>query len=170
MTGEKRRLEQSRPTDTLQTSQNSTHTFLNLRLEPIISTSLIEVLDLFSHSASICASVPSTPPPIYEPPPPSYSSGDSVSLSSVTSLDLGQPAVSLVDSDAISVVTVDSCFYAGSDDGAGSRSSIYSFIPSGGLASRLQNELVLSVIMYEFLTHRPSLSRTPSRDTVMTSN
>ncbi|KAJ2455440.1 hypothetical protein EV183_000772 [Coemansia sp. RSA 2336] len=137
--------------------------FLNLRLEPIISTSLIEVLDLFSHSASICASVPSTPPPIYEPPPPSYTSGDSASM---RSLDLGSAA--LVDSDTVSVITVDSCFYAG-DSMESSRSSIYSLVSSGGLASRLQNELVLNVIMYEFLTHRP-LSRTPSRETVMTSN
>ncbi|KAJ2828590.1 hypothetical protein IWW50_001308 [Coemansia erecta] len=183
MAGEKRNLEQVQSADALQStsSPGPTHNmFLNLRLEPF--TSLIEILDVLTHPASISASVPSTPPPMYEHPPPSYASPDSCSIASMSSLDLGRPAASLfleADGDAISVITIDSCMYSDSvldhRDTSSSRSSIYSFgitnsgLPNGGLAPRLQNELVLNVIMYEFLTHRPSLSRSPSRDTVMTS-
>ncbi|KAJ2660350.1 hypothetical protein IW148_003825 [Coemansia sp. RSA 1199] len=185
MAGEKRSLQQAQSAEALPlaSTPGPTHSmFLNLRLEPFITSSLIEILDILAHPVSISASVPSTPPPIYEPPPPSYSSPDTFSMASMSSLDLGRPATSLfvdTDGDAISIITIDSCGYGDSlldrRDTSSSRSSIYSYgiasnnITGSSLAPRLQNELVLSVIMYEFLSHRPTLSRSPSRDTVMTS-
>ncbi|KAJ2315020.1 hypothetical protein H4R23_003166 [Coemansia sp. Cherry 401B] len=176
MAGEKRALEQTQPADDQQSAASSTGTahtmFLSLRLEPFISTSLIEILDVLAPPGTL--SVPSTPPPRYEPPPPSYTS-DTRSARSVPALDLPPASWSSDDGDAASVLSADSCALGDSvldlRDSASGRSSVGSFGRVGGaLAPRLQNELVLSVIMYEFLARRPQLSRSPSRDTVMTSN
>ncbi|KAJ2766540.1 hypothetical protein IWQ57_004318 [Coemansia nantahalensis] len=147
-------------------------TFLHLRLEPSISSSLIEVLDILAHTGSIAASRPGTPPPRYEPPPPSYSPPDPCRAPAG---DADVPAVATVaesDTDATSVTTADSCRHGDSVMGrspSASSSSLRTFgftSGSGGSgggggcwAPMLQSELALSIIMYEFLTRRPSLSR-----------
>ncbi|KAJ2805678.1 hypothetical protein H4R20_001990 [Coemansia guatemalensis] len=189
MAGEKHVLQQqAAPADVIQSgsANGATHnTFLHLRLEPFISSSLIEILDVLARPVPGSASVPSTPPPTYEPPPPSYASPDIRSVASMSTLDLGISAASIFvdsDRDSISIVTIDSCAYNDSvmdHRGVNSGSSVYSFglsnsgsnsnIGGNGGAPGLHSELVMSVIMYEFLTHRPSLSRSPSRDTIMTS-
>ncbi|PIA19249.1 hypothetical protein COEREDRAFT_79204 [Coemansia reversa NRRL 1564] len=190
MAGEKHVLQQqAAPADAIQSSSaNGTahNTFLHLRLEPFISSSLIEILDVLARPVPISASVPSTPPPTYEPPPPSYASPDIRSVASMSTLDLGVSATSIFvdsDRDSISIVTIDSCAYNDSvmmdRIGINGGSSVYSFglssngsnsnISGGGGAPGLHSELVMSVIMYEFLARRPSLSRSPSRDTIMTS-
>ncbi|KAJ1736068.1 hypothetical protein LPJ61_000211 [Coemansia biformis] len=195
MAGEKRMVGRAASADALppDPAASATHTtFLHLRLEPFISSSLIEILDVLVHSGTFAASVPSTPPPRYEPPPPSYSPQAIHRALAMVSDDQETPAVSIYaesDDDSISILTIDSRVYSSSGidhrdtagsgtssntslctfSGGGSSSSLYAFgIGSGSWAPMLQSELTLNVIVYEFLTHRRALSRSPSRDSAMT--
>ncbi|KAJ1921753.1 hypothetical protein H4219_000486 [Mycoemilia scoparia] len=54
-------------------STGSIHSFLQINFEPFVTTTLWEILEMFvlPYSSS-SPDIPNTPPPLYEPPPPSY--------------------------------------------------------------------------------------------------
>ncbi|KAJ2027825.1 hypothetical protein GGI01_001409 [Coemansia sp. RSA 376] len=138
--------------------------FLNLQLEPFLSSSLMDLLDVLVYPAQISPSVPSTPPPTYEHPPPSYPSSDAWSITSFSTLSLGQLSDSasfMSSSDAMSIVTSEIIV----EDNSTSNSSI---VVGSGAPLELQNRLLLNLVVYELLTRQSTLSRSPSRASGMT--
>ncbi|KAJ1808347.1 hypothetical protein LPJ56_000387 [Coemansia sp. RSA 2599] len=160
---------------------DATHdAFLQIRLEPPLSTSLMDLLDVLIYPTILSPSVPNTPPPIYEPPPPSYPSSEAWSVASASTLSLGRlndALNNLGDVDTISIFTSDMFFEDNYDSGFGSSTVS---MGSGGAGSsgnyanngqpELQSQLVLSLLVYELLTHQSALSRSPSRGSFMTSS
>ncbi|KAJ1646205.1 hypothetical protein J3B02_002617 [Coemansia erecta] len=161
---------------------DATHdAFLQIRLEPPLSTSLMELLDILVYPTILSPSLPNTPPPIYEPPPPSYPSSEAWSVASMSTLSLSQlndALNNLGDTDSMSIFTNDMYFDDSNNYDSGFGSSTAS-MGSGGASSsgnyangqpELQNQLVLSLLVYELLTHQSALSRSSSRGSFMTSS
>ncbi|KAJ2508742.1 hypothetical protein GGF44_003114 [Coemansia sp. RSA 1694] len=141
--------------------------FLNLHLEPFLSSSLMDLLDVLVYPAQISPSVPSTPPPTYEHPPPSYPSSDAWSIASFSTLSLAQfsDSVSYMStSDAMSIVASEIMF---EDNSAG---GIVVASNGTGPPLELQNRLLLNLVVYELLTHQSTLSRSPSRASGLTTS
>ncbi|KAI7834854.1 hypothetical protein BX661DRAFT_202603 [Kickxella alabastrina] len=153
------------------TAAGATHnTYLHLRLEPSLSSSLMDIFDIFVYPVILSPSIPSTPPPTYEPPPPSYPSPHSLSTTSISTLDLDRVTEflsGLNNVDSISIAASDMYIeeeYSYDSGFGGSGSSI-----SGhSNASRLQSQLSLSLLVYELLVHQSTLSRSSSRESLMT--
>ncbi|KAJ2903188.1 hypothetical protein GGI21_004462 [Coemansia aciculifera] len=145
--------------------------FLNLHLEPFLSSSLMDLLDVLVYPAQISPSVPSTPPPTYEHPPPSYPSSDTWSIASFSTLSLNQfsdSASYMSTSDVMSIVTSEIMIEDNSTSSAGI------VVASNGSSNppplELQNRLLLNLVVYELLTRQSSLSRSPSRASGLTTS
>ncbi|KAJ2707610.1 hypothetical protein FB645_000587 [Coemansia sp. IMI 203386] len=153
--------------------------FLQIRLEPPLSTSLMDLLDVLVYPTILSPSVPNTPPPIYEAPPPSYPSSEAWSVGSISTLSLNHltdALNNLGDVDSMSIFSSDIYFDDNYDSGFGSSTVS---IGGGGTSSsgnyangqpELQSQLVLSLLVYELLTHQSALSRSSSRGSFMTSS
>ncbi|KAJ2370953.1 hypothetical protein IW150_004823, partial [Coemansia sp. RSA 2607] len=120
---------------------NPTHNnaFLHLRLEPSLSSTLMDLLDVLVYPAALSPSVPNTPPPTYEPPPPSYPSSDAWSIASMSTLSLNRitdTLSSLGESDSMSIVTGDLYYDDNYDSGFGS-----STVSMGNTSTTSQPEL-----------------------------
>ncbi|KAJ2399917.1 hypothetical protein GGI23_002360 [Coemansia sp. RSA 2559] len=95
MHDEKQSMQQAGTAGAVQSNSaaSATHNvFLNLRIEPFFSSSIMDMLDILVYPVTMSPSVPSTPPPTYEPPPPSYPSSDAWSVSSVSTFSLDRLA------------------------------------------------------------------------------
>ncbi|KAJ1668092.1 hypothetical protein IW140_000741 [Coemansia sp. RSA 1813] len=95
MRDEKQSMQQSGTAGAVQPSSaaGATHNvFLNLRIEPFFSSSIMDMLDILVYPVTMSPSVPSTPPPTYEPPPPSYPSSETWSVSSMSTFSLDRLA------------------------------------------------------------------------------
>ncbi|ORX68302.1 hypothetical protein DL89DRAFT_285067 [Linderina pennispora] len=136
MTSEKQLLRRVNSAHTGQSSSpvDTTHNvFLHLRLEPFLSSSLLDLIDILAYPISISPSVPSTPPPLYEPPPPSYPAGESW-LAPLS--DEQSPA------------------YDSTNDVQMTPGDVV-------VEEQLQNELALNLLMYEVLAHQSDESTPP---------
>ncbi|KAJ2880476.1 hypothetical protein H4R27_004702 [Coemansia aciculifera] len=124
----------------------------------------MDLLDVLVYPAQISPSVPSTPPPTYEHPPPSYPSSDAWSIASFSTLNLNQLSDSasfMSSSDAMSIVTSEVIVEDNSTSNAG-------IVVGSGAPLELQNRLLLNLVVYELLTRQSTLSRSPSRASGMT--
>ncbi|KAJ2740463.1 hypothetical protein GGI20_005790 [Coemansia sp. BCRC 34301] len=154
------------------TSANSAphDVFLSLQLEPFLSSSLMDLLDVLVYPAQISPSVPSTPPPTYEHPPPSYPSSDAWSIaSSFSTLSLSHfsdSASYMSTSDVMSIVVSDNTI----DDNSTSSPSIVAASNGTSPPLELQNRLLLNLVVYELLTRQSTLSRSPSRASGLTTS
>ncbi|KAI9503954.1 hypothetical protein GGI25_000839 [Coemansia spiralis] len=189
MSNGKQSMQQSGSANGVQSSSatGTTHNvFLNLRLEPFFSSSIMDMLDILVHPVTMSPSVPSTPPPTYEPPPPSYPSSDAWSISSMSSLSLDRvnDAISVIN-DNDSAISAESDYFIRHNDTCSSiarsgyninTSSMASNNSNGsngsssriGGAPELQSQLILNLVVYELLTGRQhELSRSPSMDSVI---
>ncbi|KAJ2488051.1 hypothetical protein EV174_000157 [Coemansia sp. RSA 2320] len=169
MESDKQCLQQASAADAMQSTStvNASHNaFLNLRLEPFLSSSLMDLLDVLVYPAApMSPSVPSTPPPTYEAPPPSYPPSDSWSLASFSSISLSDSASFMSTGDVVSIVMNDLF----DEDNSVQRSNS----PVGGLSGagappELQNRLLLNLVVYELLTRQSTLSRSPSMASCLT--
>ncbi|KAI8322541.1 hypothetical protein GQ54DRAFT_297337 [Martensiomyces pterosporus] len=122
---------------------NTAHNvFLQLRLEPFLSSSLLDLLDILAYPVTISPSLPNTPPPTYEPPPPSYPSSDTWSISTISLNLLAEAAPARIESEEPSAPASGTA--ASTEDAGGER--------------ELQSQLVLNLLMYEILAHQSSVS------------
>ncbi|KAJ2725199.1 hypothetical protein GGI07_001461 [Coemansia sp. Benny D115] len=134
----------------------------------------MDLLDILVYPAALSPSVPNTPPPTYEPPPPSYPSSDAWSVASMSTLSLERLTDALNglnalnDVDSMSILT-SSDVYFDDDYDSGFGGSSYG-IAAPNSQPELQNQLVLNLIVYELLTHQSGLSRSPSRGSLVTAS
>ncbi|KAJ1734350.1 hypothetical protein H4S06_001607 [Coemansia sp. BCRC 34490] len=200
MNGDKQSLRQPSNAGAVQSSSAagaSHNVFLNLRIEPFFSSSIMEMLDILIYPVTLSPSVPSTPPPIYEPPPPSYPASDALSVASISTFNLDRIAGAIStfnDNDSAISAEYDRQYIRG-DTCSSIANSMYSINASntniyvGGSSTSntvgagvsastnsgnmigapgLQSQLFFNLAVYELLAGRQNpLSRSPSMDSVV---